>query len=341
MCSDIPFHVIESMNEAAKQFLIDTEPSSEKFLLLDSLSWLMIECYEAPTGSDLAHQACLDTVSYSLMCGLYDQFWECSSIEAGNFGALPSAIFAFLTASIRCLLLRELRPLWGTEFLAMLERTELLGAVSILYGSVVLDNNSDGTSNGIILTAESERSAMLILQAINYAALIDHSLVQRILSQKLICAQFRSVIACLLTSNVPDNIKHEAILSVGYFVLQNEENQTKIMQGEQPTILQQLCMLPFRYFSDEHLKFLLFPTMIASCYKSPDAMGIIAEELSLVHFASFLTESTKNYSKQEDTLKNDPIKANHLRAERWLLNHRFPHNLVGSAIKEFLYTSDQ
>jgi hypothetical protein len=60
MCSDIPFHVIESMNEAAKQFLIDTEPSSEKFLLLDSLSWLMIECYEAPTGSDLAHQACLD-----------------------------------------------------------------------------------------------------------------------------------------------------------------------------------------------------------------------------------------------------------------------------------------
>ena len=64
--------------------------------------------------------------------------------------------------------------------------------------------------------------------------------------------------------------------------------------------------------------------MIASCYKSPDAMGIIAEELSLVNFASFLTESTKNYSKQEDTLKNDPIKANHLRAERWLLNHRFP-----------------
>ena len=72
-------------------------------------------------------------------------------------------------------------------------------------------------------------------------------MVQRVLSSGLICSQFRSVIACLLTSNVPDNLKHEAILAVGYFVLSNEENQIRVTQGEQPTILQQLCMLPFRY----------------------------------------------------------------------------------------------
>ena len=47
----------------------------------------------------------------------------------------------------------------------MLERTELLGAVSILYGSIVLDSNSEGSSGGIKLTPELERQSILILQA--------------------------------------------------------------------------------------------------------------------------------------------------------------------------------
>ena len=87
---------------------------------------------------------------------------------------------------------------------------------------------------------------MTLKSAINNAALLDLKMVQRSLSSELICSQFRSVMACLLTSNVPNNLKHEAILAVGYFVLSNEENQIRVTQGEQPTILQQLCMLPFR-----------------------------------------------------------------------------------------------
>lgn len=342
MCSNIPHAVVDMVNADAREFVSQGDKAaykSEKWLLLDSMALLMIQCYEAPTGSDIAHQACLDTVCYCLLCDVFDRFSECSSIEAGNFGALPSAVFAFLTASLRSLLLRRKAPLWKTEFVAMLERTELLGAVSILYGSIVLDHNSDGSSSGITLTPESERTAMLILQAINNAALIDRALVQQILSAELICAQFRSVIACLLTSNVPDNIKHEAILAVGYFVLENDENQLKITQGEQPTILQQLCMLPFKYFSDQKLKTILFPTMIACCFQSADAMTIVAQEVSLVHFASFLTEGLTEFRQQEDTLLNDPDKGNHLRADRWLLHHRFPHELVGAAIKEFLSTT--
>ena len=111
------------------------------------------------------HQACIDTVSYCLMNEVYDRFAECHSLEAANFGALPCAIFAFLTASIRTLLLRKKVPSWKTEFISMLERTELLGAVSILYGSIVLDSNSEGSSGGIKLTPELERQSILILQA--------------------------------------------------------------------------------------------------------------------------------------------------------------------------------
>ena len=108
-----------------KEFLYDAQSNSvyhpEKWLLLDSFSLLMIQSDEAPTGSDLAHQACLDTVSYCLINEVYDRFAECHSLEAANFGALPCAVFAFLTASIRTMLLRKKVPAWKTEFVNMLE----------------------------------------------------------------------------------------------------------------------------------------------------------------------------------------------------------------------------
>ena len=46
----------------------------------------------------------------------------------------------------------------------MLKKTELLGAVSVLYGSIVLERNSQSGTEGIILNAESERTSMLVLQ---------------------------------------------------------------------------------------------------------------------------------------------------------------------------------
>ena len=165
----MPHCVIDMILSDVKEFLYDAQSNSvyhpEKWLLLDSFSLLMIQSDEAPTGSDLAHQACLDTVSYCLINEVYDRFAECHSLEAANFGALPCAVFAFLTASIRTMLLRKKVPAWKTEFVNMLERTELLGAVSILYGSIVLDSNSEGSSGGIKLTPELERQSILILQA--------------------------------------------------------------------------------------------------------------------------------------------------------------------------------
>ena len=160
----------------------------------------------------------------------------------------------------------------------MLRKTELLGAVTILYGLIVMEKNSTNPTQGIILNAEAERTSMLVLQALNFCSLMDLEMVQSQLSSTDMTSQFRSVIQCLLTSNVPTNIKHEgtvqltfppriilhvgivtvtrhksehceAILTVCYFVQSNPVNQERIGQGEQPTILQQLCLLPFDYYS--------------------------------------------------------------------------------------------
>ena len=50
----------------------------------------------------------------------------------------------------------------------------------------------------------------------------------------------------------------KAILTVCYFVQSNPVNQERIGQGEQPTILQQLCLLPFDYYSGTPKLFSLF-----------------------------------------------------------------------------------
>jgi len=78
-----------------------------------------------------------------------------------------------------------------------------------LYGLIVLEKNSQNGTEGIILDAEAERTSMLVLQAVNYCALLDLEMVQLLLASTEMTSQFRSVIQCLLTSNVPTNIKHE------------------------------------------------------------------------------------------------------------------------------------
>lgn len=90
---------------------------------------------------------------------------------------------------------------------------------------------------------------------------------------------------------VPEAIRHESILAIGYFVMGNKDNQLWVHQGEQPTILNQLCMLPFHYFSEPELKGILFPTLVSSLFLCDEAKEIVRNEVSLIHMASYLTGS--------------------------------------------------
>ena len=316
MASPVPILIIDRVNSNAKDDL-------GSWHLLDSLAWLMISSDEAETGAELAHQACQDTIHYGLTTDLFAVCDECTASELGLNGTISSAIFAFLTASIRTLLINNATPCQA-DFVSMLKKTELLSAVSVLYGSIVIERNSQSGTEGIILNAESERTSMLVLQAINYCSILDLEMVQAQLSSTDMTSQFRSVIQCLLTSNVPANLKHEAILTVCYFIQSNAVNQEKVGQGEQPTILQQLCLLPFNYYtgefsflfssnivSDEYLKSVLFPTMCCACFQNESNCHIVAAEVSLVHLASYLKDTQNTVSKFE-------------KADKWSFRNRFP-----------------
>jgi len=57
--------------------------------------------------------------------------------------------------------------------------------------------------------------------------------------------------------------------------------------GTPPTILQQLCNLPFNYFSDVKLISVLYPTLICYCYDNEKNLSVLSTEVStdlLAHF---------------------------------------------------------
>jgi hypothetical protein len=54
--------------------------------------------------------------------------------------------------------------------------------------------------------------------------------------------------------------------------------QVTIQSGQTPTVLQQLCSLPDRYFEDPKLSRNLLPTLIAATYGCPENQDILTKQ---------------------------------------------------------------
>lgn len=67
--------------------------------------------------------------------------------------------------------------------------------------------------------------------------------------------------------------------------------QAVIQSGEQPTILQLLCTLPFEYFSIPELTQVLLPTLVSCCFANHHNMTVLQQELSPVLLANFVEVS--------------------------------------------------
>jgi len=67
--------------------------------------------------------------------------------------------------------------------------------------------------------------------------------------------------------------------------------QVIIQSGQPPTVLQQLCSLPFAYFSDARLMNILFPTLVSCCYLVDRNREILQQELSCALLANFIEVS--------------------------------------------------
>ncbi|KAK3743778.1 hypothetical protein RRG08_043510 [Elysia crispata] len=195
------------------------------------------------------------------------------------------------------------RPEDPTQLIFTFEVTELVGIVSLLYGILLHGGaparSSSGQAGGAGSTpAEmSPHTAGVILaglRMLNHMAALDLRMLQGTLGEEGLSLEFRHIASYLIwyCSHVTsEELLHEVVLCVGYFSVLHADNQAIVQAGQPPTVLQQLCALPFQYFSDPRLVAVLFPTLISCCYSNAHNRDILEQELSCALLANFIEVS--------------------------------------------------
>ncbi|RDD45092.1 S phase cyclin A-associated protein in the endoplasmic reticulum [Trichoplax sp. H2] len=151
------------------------------------------------------------------------------------------------------------------------------------------------------------------IELLNCVAVLDLDLFQSILGQEGISLEYRHVMVYLLwhfSFHKDDALLQDIIMNIGYYSILNNDNQTFIQASRSPTILQLLCALPFDYFSNPRLKDVLFPTLMALCFRNYDNKAILDQESSSSFLAEYITGyqcKNKGSEKKTEEKKDDLV----------------------------------
>ncbi|KAM9754105.1 S phase cyclin A-associated protein in the endoplasmic reticulum isoform 1-T1 [Menidia menidia] len=224
-----------------------------------------------------------------------------------------------------------------TGLTALLQSTDLVGVVHTLYCILLHSFLPESASQsqepygpGVI------QVALQGIRFLNSFALLDLSAFQSVLGAEGLSLAFRHIVSSLLwycTQHSSEELLHEVIICVGYFTVNHPDNQVIVQSGRQPSVLQKLCQLPFKYFSHPRLIRVLFPSLISACYNNAQNKVILQQEMSCVLLATFIQDFSSN-EKDSDTKMNKTV-------SKWLLDYcelsnRFPRDQWDSALQFFL-----
>ena len=215
----------------------------------------------------------------------------------------------------------------NTQLISTIKATNLVNIISMLYGMLHKDASTTpvkfATTNVKKQTLTTLELTKLSLKLLNQMIVLDLNMVQNLLGEECLSLQLRHISSYLiwylnlnsnnsstngnitqtnvnnLTNIKCEEVLHEIILLIGYFTVLNEENQVKIELGTPPTILQQLCNLSFKYFSDKKLILVLYPTLICSCFNNEKNKCVLTSELSAETLANFIQEKISQEAKQQ------------------------------------------
>ncbi|XP_076681810.1 short spindle 3 [Andrena cerasifolii] len=189
-----------------------------------------------------------------------------------------------------------------SHLLSTLSSTEAAGAIGALYAAAALTaQNQKGSSPTPNQTTMSQSTRTLIVRSLRLLKSIAGLNLQRL--QNLLGAEGTSLQWRLIASHVitrlsrdPISQKSETgsaldtsstyILSelfqvLGYFAGNNPENQLILQSaGAGPSVLQQLCTLPFPFYGAPGLTSYIFPTLLAATHRNPEATAILSCEMS-------------------------------------------------------------
>uniref|UniRef100_A0A672IE78 C2H2-type domain-containing protein n=1 Tax=Salarias fasciatus TaxID=181472 RepID=A0A672IE78_SALFA len=214
-----------------------------------------------------------------------------------------------------------------TGLTALLQSTDLVGVVHTLYCILLHSFVPESALQSQEPYAPSViQVALQGIRFLNSFALLDLSAFQSVLGAEGLSLAFRHIVSSLLwycTQHPAEELLHEVIICVGYFTVNHPDNQVIVQSGRQPSVLQKLCQLPFRYFSHARLIRVLFPTLISACYNNPHNKVILQQEMSCLLLATFIqvNAGTPPVSQPLDYCE---------------LSNRFPRDQWDSALKFFL-----
>ncbi|XP_078606102.1 S phase cyclin A-associated protein in the endoplasmic reticulum-like isoform X3 [Branchiostoma floridae x Branchiostoma japonicum] len=224
-----------------------------------------------------------------------------------------------------------------TQLIHTYKVTELVGIVSLLYGMLL---HSGAPERGPSPPPEAFpphtlHVATMGIRMLNNMAGLDLNMLQTALGEEGISLEFRHIASYLLwycTHWTNQDLLHEVILIVGYFTALNSDNQVIVQSGRTPTVLQQLCALPFQYFSDPQLVAVLFPTLISCCYQNEQNRKILQQEISSSLLATFI-EGRIQDSQQQILLPSKRPKTSGV--DMTVFSARFPQHTWEDALKYF------
>ncbi|KAM6302398.1 S phase cyclin A-associated protein in the endoplasmic reticulum isoform 1-T1 [Podargus strigoides] len=227
-----------------------------------------------------------------------------------------------------------------TGLTAVLQSTDLVGVLHMLYcvlfhGTISDPNTASPKDSYAVNTIQV---AIQSLRFFNSFAVLDLPAFQSIVGAEGLSLAFRHIISSLLwycSQHTCEGLLHEVIICVGYFTVNNTDNQIIVQSGRHPTVLQKLCQLPFQYFSDPRLIKVLFPSLIAACYNNPQNKIILEQEMSCVLLATFIQDFAQSSGQMDNQFAQQKEKFFH--AQDYLeLSNRFPRQSWEEARQFFL-----
>lgn len=281
-------------------------------------------------SGDYIHRL-LDVVSYAVSIGTVDKLSQCLGKVRG---AETPQLTEFLVEAMKfvaCLARVVLRSQAkqgkeedSTQLAATIGVTQLAGSVALLYGTLLQMGVPSGWRAGNQKPALLSPGKLAITSAamtlLNQVARLDLAMFQAVLGAEGMSLQLRHIASYLLwyCSHWEEwALLNQVVLLVGHFAVLSPDNQAVIQSGEQPTLLQLLCTLPFEYFSNPELTQVLLPTLVCCCFRNEHNRTILEQELSPVLLANFVEECLLDLHCGKKRADGD---------DWWSLESRFPKN---------------
>uniref|UniRef100_A0A8C5BG02 S-phase cyclin A-associated protein in the ER n=1 Tax=Gadus morhua TaxID=8049 RepID=A0A8C5BG02_GADMO len=266
-----------------------------------------------------------DLLSYVVNMGLIDKLYGCFLSVQGPVDESPK-MSAFLqqasamlhgycrlcfAVTARSTSIFDNKRQDGTGLTALLQHTELVGVVHSLYCILLHSYLPDASSQAPHGPQEPYAPGVIqvALQGVRFLnsfALLHLSAFQSVLGAEGLSLAFRHIVSSLLwycSQHSSEELLHEVIICVGYFTVNNTDNQVIVQSGRQPSVLQKLCQLPFQYFSHPRLIKVLFPSLISACYNNPQNKVMLQQEMSCVLLATFIQVMAAREQVEEEKQK--------------------------------------